>query len=134
MEYMDKYEFREGLKNRTKQFALACIKFYQSLPSTGENRIIGNQFLRSATSVAANYRAACRARSGNEFYSKICIVVEEADETLFWLEMLTESGIVTNDNVSSIYQENEEIVKIMATIKKNSKPESNKSGNNQEES
>lgn len=75
--------------------------------------------------MASNYRSACRARSGNEFFSKMCIVVEEADETMFWLEMLSESGIISQNSISEIYKENEEIVKIMATIKKNSKPDNN---------
>ena len=74
-------EFRENFKQRLKQFALRVIKLYQALPKTGEAQVIGNQLLRSATSVAANYRASCRARSKKEFHSKLSIVVEEADET-----------------------------------------------------
>jgi len=74
-------EFKEAFKKRLKQFALRVIKLYQALPKTGEAQVIGNQLLRSATSVAANYRASCRARSKKEFHSKLSIVVEEADET-----------------------------------------------------
>jgi four helix bundle protein len=76
-------EFKEHMNARLKMFALQIIKLYQSLPKTGECMVIGKQMLRSGTSVATNYRAACRARSGKEFFSKISIVTEEADETLF---------------------------------------------------
>ena len=86
---MNKIEQIEVLKQRTKDFALRIIRLFQALPKTDEARIIGKQLLRSTTSVASNYRAACRARSDAEFFSKISIVVEEADETLFWLELLS---------------------------------------------
>jgi len=112
-------EYREVFKKRTKQFALRAIKLYQALPKSGEAKVIGNQFLRSATSVAANYRAACRARSGKEFYSKLSIVVEEADETLFWLELLSESEIFTQEKLNSITIEATEILKIVAKARKN---------------
>jgi four helix bundle protein len=85
------------LLKRTKNFALDNIRFFKSLPKTDEARIIGKQLLRSSTSVASNYRAACRSRSRQEFYAKICIVVEESDETLFWLELLADSGIQTTE-------------------------------------
>jgi four helix bundle protein len=71
----------EELNNRTKRFAIEIIQFFQSLPKSDEIKITGGQLVRAATSVAANYRAACRSRSKNEFYSKICIVVEETDES-----------------------------------------------------
>jgi len=74
--------FVEQFKDQTKQFALRVITLFRALPQTDEARIIGKQLLRSATSMAANYRAACRARSDGEFYAQICIVVEETDETL----------------------------------------------------
>jgi four helix bundle protein len=111
-------EFREGLKLRTKQFALRVIRLFQSLPKSGEAQVIGRQLLRSATSVAANYRASCRARSSNEFVSKISIVVEEADESMFWMELLMEANIIKTEKLSLLYQENEEIVKIMAHMRK----------------
>ena len=120
-----KFEYREQLKQRTKLFALRVVKLFQSLPKTVESQIIGKQLLRSATSVAANYRAACRARSNPEYYSKISIVIEEADETMFWLEMLWESGIIKQELLDSLYSENEEILKIMVTSRKNSKKDSN---------
>lgn len=88
------FDFAEQFKKRTKTFALRVIKLFQSLPKKDEAQIIGKQLLRSATSVAANYRATCRARSKAEFVSKIGVVLEEADESLFWLEMLEEAGIM----------------------------------------
>ncbi len=84
---------RTDLSERTKMFALEVIKFYQKLPHTGAANVMGNQLLRCGTSVAANYRASRRARSDREFYSKLCIVVEETDETGLWLELIKESGI-----------------------------------------
>ncbi len=80
---------------------------------------MGNQLLRSATSVAANYRAACRARSQKEFFSKLSIVVEEADESLFWLEMLVEAAIVDTNKLQPLITEAIEILKIVATARKN---------------
>ena len=109
--------FSKEFKKRTKRFALWIIKFYQTLPKTGEARIIGNQMLRAGTSVAANYRAACRARSDKEFYSKICTVIEEADETQFWLEMIRESGMVSNPDLDALLKESEEILKIMVSTR-----------------
>jgi len=85
----------DKLKLRTKRFALSLIRVFRGLPKTDEARLIGKQLIRSATSVAANYRAAGRARSRAEFIAKIGTVVEEADETVFWIEMLTEAEIVT---------------------------------------
>ena len=76
---------QEILKNRTKQFAVRIVRLFRALPKNDEARIIGKQVLRSGTSIAANYRAVCRARSNAEFISKIGTVVEEADETVFWL-------------------------------------------------
>ena len=116
----EEFQYREKLKQRTKLFALRVIKLYQSLPKTTEAQIIGKQFLRSGTSIASNYRAACRARSNAEFHSKICIVVEETDETMFWLEILWEANIVKQELLQDLYQENEEILKIMVVARKNS--------------
>ena len=116
----DDYKYRDALKQRTKLFALRVIKLYQSLSKATVDQVIGKQMLRSATSVASNYRAACRARSNAEFYSKVCIVVEEADETMFWLELLWEADIVKQELLQSLYQENEEILKIMVISRKNS--------------
>ena len=81
----------EELKKRTKAFAVRVVKLFRSLPKTDEARVIGRQMLRSATSVAANYRAVCRARSKAEFTAKMGVVVEEADETVFWLEFVVDT-------------------------------------------
>jgi len=117
---MEEFNYRDKLKQRTKLFALRVIKLYQSLLKTTEVQIIGKQLLRSATSVASNYRAACRARSNAEYYSKISIVIEETDETMFWLEILWEANIVKQALLQNLYNENEEILKIMVTSRKNS--------------
>ena len=113
------FEFGEVFKKRTKAFALDIIKLYQGLPKTGEAKVIGNQFLRSGTSVAANYRAACRGRSTREFYSKLCIVVEEADETEFWLEILEEAGILVSEKLKELRKEASEILSITSKARAN---------------
>lgn len=113
-----KVDFVTNLKNRTKSFVLEAIKFYQSLPKTEEARIIGRQFMRSSSSVGANYRAACRARSKAEFFSKLSIVIEEADETAFWLEILIEAEITNNENANKLLNEVNEILAIMAKARK----------------
>jgi four helix bundle protein len=118
---MNKIEQIEAFKLRTKQFAIRVIKLFQSLPKTDEARIIGKQLLRSATSTAANYRAACRARSDAEFFSKISIVLEEADETLFWIEILIETEMINEERLKPLYMEAEEIVKIINSIRYNLK-------------
>jgi four helix bundle protein len=121
---MDKVEFAEIMRNRTKDLALRMIRLFQFLPKTDEARIIGKQLLRSTTSVAANYRAACRARSDAEYYSKICIVVEEADETLLWLEILSDAKIVAPAKLSALVKEITEILSIFSKAKSNLKPKS----------
>jgi four helix bundle protein len=84
----------QELKQRTKAFALRIIRMTQALPRNREADVIGRQVLRSATSIAANYRAAGRGRSKAEFTAKLGVVIEETDETVLWLELLAESGIV----------------------------------------
>lgn len=113
----DKIAKIEAFKLRTKNFCLAVIQLFQSMPKTEESKIIGRQLIRSASSVAANYRAACRARSDAEFFSKISIVVEEADESLFWLEVITESNISISDKTFQLKEEATEIVKIVNAIR-----------------
>jgi four helix bundle protein len=97
---------------------LAIIKLYKKLPKTGEGRVIGNQLLRCGTSVGSNYRAACRGRSDREFYAKLCTVVEEADEAVFWLELIIESNILANKYVQKISEEAKELLAIMASSRK----------------
>jgi len=94
MERYNKSEFAENFRNRTKKFVVDNIKLFRTLPKTEEARIIGKQLLRSSSSVGANYRAVCRSRSQAEFYSKISIVVKEADESVFWMEILVEAEII----------------------------------------
>ena len=104
----------DELKSRTKQIAIRIVKMFRSLPKTDEARIMGKQVLRSGTSIAANYRAACRSRSKAEFIAKLGIVVEEADETVFWLELLVETGIVTQERMDSLLLEANELLAIFA--------------------
>ncbi len=113
-EYQTKFDFVEAMRLRTKKLVLRHIKLFQALPTSEEARIIGRQLLRSASSVGANYRAACRARSKAEFFSKLSITIEEADESLFWLELLEEAGIMDETKLSSLKTETTEILKILA--------------------
>lgn len=106
------------LKARTKQFALRVMKLVDAVPRTIQGRAIANQIIRSATSVAANYRAACRARSRAEFIAKLGIVEEEADETAFWLELIIESGLLTEARIHPLLTEAGELVAIMAASRK----------------
>ena len=106
------------LKARTKEFALRVIRLVDVLPNTVKGRAIANQIIRSATSVAANYRAACRARSRAEFIAKIGVVEEEADETAFWLELIIDSNIRTEKQIGPLRTEANEIVAIMAASRK----------------
>ena len=110
--------FNETLRARTKEASLRIIRVFQQLPRTGEATVLGKQLLRSATSVAANFRAACRGRSTAEWYAKLCICVEEADETLFWLELLGDAGIVAKARLEGLEHEYLEIVSILATARK----------------
>jgi four helix bundle protein len=82
------------LQDRTKRFAVRIVNAFARMPKDEAARVIGRQFLRSGTSLAANYRASCRARSTADFISKISMVAEEADETLFWFEILVESELI----------------------------------------
>ncbi len=102
------------LKPRTKQFALRVIRLFRSLPHRPEADVIGKQLLRSATSVGANYRAVCRARSDAEFVSKLGVVLEEADESVFWLELLSEAGLVPTKRIADLTREANELVAIFA--------------------
>jgi four helix bundle protein len=106
------------LLDRTKQFALRVIKLVGALPRIIEGRAIANQLMRSGTSVAANYRAACRARSKPEFISKLGTVEEEADESAFWLELLIDAGLMSESKIRPLPNEASEIVAIMASSKK----------------
>ena len=100
----------EQLLPRTKQFALRVMKLVDRLPKSNAANVVGRQVLRSATSIGANYRAARRARSPAEFCSKMGIVEEEADESVYWLELLVESGLVAEARMKSLLQEANELV------------------------
>jgi len=105
----------EAMKRRTKAFALRIIKLYQSLPKTGEARILGQQILRSGTSIGANYCSACRGRSRAEFLAKLGIVLEEADEIVFWLDLIRDSAIFPETKMRDLCQEANELVAIFVT-------------------
>jgi four helix bundle protein len=105
---------QEDLRNRTKRFALRIIRLFRHLPRNAEAQVLGKQLLRSGTSVGANYRAAGRARSKAEFVAKMGIVMEEADETVFWIECLVESGIVKSDLLTDLLSEANELLAIFA--------------------
>ena len=111
----------QELKERTKQFAIRVVRLFRSLPKTEEARVVGKQALRSGTSVAANHRAVCRARSKAEFIAKIGVVVEEADETVFWLELLVETGIVAQARMDGLLTEANELLAIFASSQRTSK-------------
>jgi four helix bundle protein len=103
---------KDDLKNRTKKFALEVIRFVESLPKGKTADILGRQLIRSGTSVGANYRAASRARSTADFISKMGIVEEEADESIYWMELLVDSGRVTSADVVQIMTEADELLAI----------------------
>jgi len=101
------------LKYRTKQYALRIIKLVRALPKTIDGRAIGNQLVRSGTSLAANCRAVCRARSRADFISKLGIVIEEADESAFWLEIIIDSRLIKESLVAPLLKETDELIAIM---------------------
>jgi four helix bundle protein len=111
-------EKHDALRTRTKAFALRIIRMSQTLPRSREANVILQQVLRSATGMAANYRAAGRSRSKAEFIAKIGVVVEEADETVFWLEMLMESGIVRASKLTNLLTEATQLLAIFTASRK----------------
>jgi len=112
------------LRNRTKQFALRVLKLCDSLPKTEAARAISRQLLRSGTSVAANYRATSRARSRAEFVAKMGVVGEEADESVFWLELLVESGMIAKARLNDLVAEANELVSIFVASQKTARGKS----------
>jgi len=105
-------------KARTKHFALRVMKLVYGIPRTIQGRAIAKQIIRSAISVVANYRTACRARLRAEFIAKIGVVEEEADESCFWLELIIDSGLLTEDRIRPLLNEAGELVAIMAASRK----------------
>jgi four helix bundle protein len=122
----------EQLLDRTKKFAVRTVQLFRSLSRSPEAQVLGKQLLRSGTSVAANYRAACRSRSRAEFISKVGIVVEEADESAFWIEFLCDAGIVKKERVSELLKEAQELTAIFTvsrqTAKRHERPSNSPSG------
>ena len=102
------------MKLRTRQFAIRIVSVIRSLPRTREGDVIGKQLLRSGASVAANYRAVCRSRSQAEFISKMNVVVEETDETVFWLEFLVDTELVSEEKLRFLLKEGNELLAIFA--------------------
>jgi len=111
----------DEMKSRTKEFAKNIINLCRKLPNNREGRLIGDQIFKSGTSVAANYRAACRGRSKAEFIAKLGIVEEEADETLFWLEVIAEMNIVDPSPLDYLMQKCDEIIAIVVSSAKTAK-------------
>ena len=118
---------RAEMKQRTKEFAKEIIRLCRKLPNNREGRLIGDQIFRSGTSVAANYRSACRARSKAEFISRLSVVEEEADETLFWLEVIKEMKIFQYSKLDTLIKENDEILAIVVASIRTAKKTQNKS-------
>jgi four helix bundle protein len=118
---MDKRE----LQNRTKQFALRVLNLIDALPRTAAGRAISSQLVRAATSVGANYRSACRARSRAEFAAKLGVAVEEADESLYWLELVRDGKLVPNNKLSLLLKEADELTAILASGRKSAATTSN---------
>ena len=121
----------EALRQRTKDFALRIVRLARWLPRSGEGRLLAGQILRAGTSVAANYRAACRARSRAEFVAKIGVAVEEADETVFWLELLGDAEVIAKTRLEALMREANELLAILSASRKTAKLSITKSPNRQ---
>ena len=109
---------QDALKERCKALALRVMSLIDHLPKSVQGRVIADQIMRSGTSVAANYRAACRARSKAEFVAKLSIVVEEADETVLWLELIRESQLLPESRIKDLLAEANEITAIMVASRR----------------
>lgn len=117
-------DYNQIFRNRTKKLCVSIIKNLCVLPYSDDLSVIRKQIYRSSTSVAANYRAVGRARSEKEKFAKLCIVVEEADETQFWLEIIEELNYLNTEKLEILKTECDEIVKVMTTYKKKLQPQS----------
>jgi len=119
---MNSLEKAAELKQRSKAFAIRIVKLFRSLPHSPDAQTLGKQILRrSGTSVAANYRVVCRARSKAEFISRMSIVLEEADETVFWLELLGETGVISPKKTEQLLKEANQLVAIFGASLRTSK-------------
>ena len=105
---------REELQDRTKQFALRVIKLSNALPNNVTGRTIKNQLIRCGTSVGANYRAACRGRSRSEFMARLAVAEEEADESIFWMELIIEANLMRKQLIEPLLTEADELTAILA--------------------
>jgi four helix bundle protein len=121
---------KEDLKQRTKQFALRIIHLAGALPDNQAARVIGHQLLRSGTSVGANYRAALRARSTRDLPNKIGLVLEESDESVYWMELLIEGKVMPEERISSLLNEANELTAIFAATHKSIKARSHRENSN----
>jgi four helix bundle protein len=119
---------QQELKFRTKTFALAILRLYRTLPSAPDIQVLGKQLIRSATSVAANHRAALRGRSRQEFTAKLGIVREEADESQFWLELLRDSGLVGKEKIDPLMKEATELIAIFTAAYETAKHKKTQAG------
>lgn len=119
----------EVLRERTKEFALRVVTMFRALPNSAESGILGRQVLRSGTSIGANCRAACRARSKAEFVSRIAVAVEEADETIFWLELLGDAQVLPADRLQGLLREANELLAILSASRRTAKLSITKSPN-----
>jgi four helix bundle protein len=127
----DRAAAAEEMKRRTKRFALRIVRLFKALPKNEEARVIGRQLLRSGTSVGANYRAVCRARSNKEFVAKMGTVVEETDETAFWIELLIEGEIVSEKRLRDLLAETNELLAIFAASYHTARQKPKRRGNTQ---
>lgn len=122
---MDKIE----LKRRTQRFAIDVIKFVEDLPAGRSLNVLSNQLLRSSSSVGANYRSACKGKSTADFINKIVIVEEEADESIYWLELMEESGLIKSETIIPLKKEANELTAIFTAIGKTAKANQKNSKN-----
>ena len=118
---MDNLEFARTMQRRTMTFSVEVIRFYSKLPRTDEARIPGKQFLRAGTAVGANYRAVCRAKSKGDFISKMGTVVEEVDESIFWLDLMESASVCTNSPLVTLRREANELLRLFSTALKTAK-------------
>src|SRR5882724_3172506 len=113
-----KSDNRQDLRKRTREFALRIIKLYAALPKSTEAQVLGNQLLRSGTSVGAHYREACRAKSNADFISKIEGALQELDETLYWIELLADARIISPNRLEPLERETNELIAMFVSIAK----------------
>ncbi|MDH5607090.1 MAG: four helix bundle protein [Anaerolineae bacterium] len=124
----------DELKKRTKDFGIRVIRLVESLPTKKSANMIGHQLMRSATSVGANYRSACRGRSKAEFIAKLGISIEKADESLYWMEIILDTGLAAENQISDLMKEAHELVAILTAAVKTARSNIKKSGKSNQQS